>query len=453
MSPITNSAPLTRQPEIEERLKNCQADIQAGLIPQWVLSDVDVNRLERERIFARSWYFLGHESEIPRPGDFVSRWLAEDPVLLLRDRSGKVSAFSNSCMHRGTILCSADSGNRKSLICPYHGWSYNLQGVLTGVLGGDRVYGSELDRSKWGLRPIPIQIYAGMVFGNLDPAAPPLEDSLGDLKFYLDILMRRTDGGMEVRGAPFRWVVNANWKIGAENFGGDSYHTAMTHRSTVELGVSPKDKLFGSYGHQIVLNHGHGLNVIAPSPSVTTQTPFQGLPEHLWPMFDRNLSPAQVEVFRNTAVLVGNCFPNLSFLSAMHGTGGDAPLTNFLTLRQWRPLGPDKMEVWSWFLSDRDAPAEFREESYKRYVNTFGPAGTFEQDDMEIFTRMTEASKGHLAQDKSLSYNNMMNYVMGLDRVEPDPGWPGPGTAYPTCFLEAVQRAFYEHWNQRMLAS
>lgn len=81
-----------------------------------------------------------------------------------------------------------------------------------------------------------------MIFGNLDPNAMPLEDYLGDMKWYMDIMLGRSDGGMEVRGLPQRWVVNTNWKLVLENFSGDPYHVQTTHRSTVEMGISPQDR-------------------------------------------------------------------------------------------------------------------------------------------------------------------------------------------------------------------
>jgi len=290
-----------------------------------------------------------------------------------------------------------------------------------------------------------------MIFGSLHRDVEPLEDFLGDMKWYFDIMLGRSDGGMEVRGVPQRWIIHTNWKVGADNFGGDPYHTAMTHRSTVELGISPKDPMYASYGHQIVLDNGHGINMITAKQGANVP-PYQGLPKEMWPMFSKHLNPEQLEVFKKTMIVVGNCFPNLSFVSPMHGTGGpDEPLTSFVNFRTSRPLAPNKIEVCSWFIVDKVAPESFKEASYKSYIGSFGPSGTLEQDDAEIWTRVVDASKGFMSQDKDVSYTNVLNYLMGLDRVSPDPAWVGPGVAYPTCYLDAISRAFYEHWVSLLL--
>lgn len=433
-------------------LENVKEKVMKGMLPQWAFSNAEIYERELRNIFSKTWNFIGHESEVQNSGDYVTRWIVNDPVLLVRDGTGEIQAYLNSCSHRGTQLCTADLGSKQTFTCPYHGWTFNLAGDLIGILAGNKVYGEEMDRSQWSLRKIPrVESYRGMIFGSLNPDAEPLDDFLGDMKWYFDIMLGRSDGGLEVRGVPHRWIVRTNWKISSDNFGGDPYHTAMTHRSTVELGISPKDPLFASYGHQIVLGEGHGVNMIT-SKDGTVANPYQGLPEQMWPMFERNLSPEQLNIFHSTRVIVGTCFPNLSFVSPMHGTGGpDHPLTSFVNFRVWRPLGPDTLEVCSWLMVDKEAPEEFKEASYLSYIGSFGPAGTLEQDDTEIWSRVVDTSKGFMAQDKDVHYNNVLNYLMGLDRVEPDPSWPGPGIAYPTCYLDAISRAFYERWVDLLL--
>jgi hypothetical protein len=248
---------------------------------------------------------------------------------------------------------------------------------------------------------------------------------------------------MEVRGVPQRWVARANWKALQENFAADPYHVQTTHRSTVELGISPEDPLYAGYGHQVVLQHGHGINVIT-SATGKGRFPFQGMPEDMWPMFQKNLTPEQYEIQSKVTVFVGGVFPNLAFVSPVHGTEGH--LHNYLNFRVWRPLGPDKVEVWCWFMIDKSAPQKYKDEAYKGYLGSFGTSGTLEQDDTETWARVVQASKGVMARDKELSYNNVNNYLMGLGRVEPDPNFPGPGLAYPTTYLDAISRKLHEYW-------
>ena len=88
---------------------------------------------EMERIFHRGWVFVGHESEVPRPGDFVTRHIGTEPVILVRGQDGASAVLVNRCMHRGTMLCAADRGSTRTFTCPYHGWTYDLSGGLLGV--------------------------------------------------------------------------------------------------------------------------------------------------------------------------------------------------------------------------------------------------------------------------------------------------------------------------------
>ncbi|MCL6561822.1 MAG: Rieske 2Fe-2S domain-containing protein [Firmicutes bacterium] len=425
-----------------DHLRTIREAMDRGLLPRWVLTDPDIYALEQEKIFARTWQFLAHESELPRPGDFVTRWMVHDPVIVIRGDDGVVRAFLNSCSHRGTLLCGADFGNQKVFSCPYHGWTFNHYGELVGVALANQVWGPELKREEWGLRPIPrLQAYQGLIFGNLDPAAPPLTDYLGDMRWYLDLIMGRT-GGMEVRGVPHRWVVEGNWKLLYENFTGDPYHVQSTHRSTVELGITPNRTLGADRkGYQVVLQNGHGVNVTLYTE--IPERPFQRMPEETWPLFRRHLTPVQHDLMQRASVFVGGVFPTLSFVSPLHGTEGD--LYNFLNFRVWRPIDPCHVEVWSWFLIDRAAPEGYKQAAYKGYIDSFGPSGTLEQDDTEMWARVMQASQGWMARDRTLQYQNVMNYLMGWGRVDPDPGFPGPGTAYPG-LVDAVSRSTHRYW-------
>ncbi len=417
--------------------------MEQGLFPQWVLTDPEIYQLEIEKIYGNTWQFLAHESELKESGSYVTRWMAHDPILVIKNKNGEINAFLNSCSHRGTMLCTADRGNKKTFTCPYHGWSYNTDGELIGVVAGNKVYGEEMCKAEWNLRQVPrVESYQGMIFGNLNVNAEILEDYLGDMKWYLDMLLGRS-GGMEVRGLPQRWVAKANWKATAENFAADPYHVQTTHRSTVEMGISPSDPLYAGYGHQVVLENGHGINVIT-SKTGKARVPFQGTPESMWPLFKEHLTPEQYDIQSKVTVFVGGVYPNLSFVSPIHGTEGH--LHNYLNFRMWRPLGPDKVEVWCWFMIDKAAPEEYKEYAYRGYLGSFGPTGTLEQDDTENWARIVEVSNGLMMRDKELNYNNVNNYLMGRGIVEPDKTFTGPGVAYPTTYIDAIAKKMHEEW-------
>jgi len=108
-------------------------DMERGYQSRRVFWDEEVYRQELARIFARSWLFLAHECEIPNPGDFVTRYMGQDPVIVARQKDKSVKAFINSCTHRGNKLCFADAGNTQTFSCNYHGWAFGLDGSLVGV--------------------------------------------------------------------------------------------------------------------------------------------------------------------------------------------------------------------------------------------------------------------------------------------------------------------------------
>src|SRR5262249_35833144 len=183
-------------------------------------------------IFARCWLYLGHESQIPNRGDFITTYMGEDGIILCRDSHGRLRGLLNSCRHRGNRVCRADQGRAASFVCPYHGWGYNTDGKLVGVPGYEEVYHEELDRERWGLVQVPqIDTYKGLIFGTFDPEAPPLQEYLGDIRWGLDILLDQRAGGTEIVGGVFKWRINCNWKFARDNFIGGPHHGQLSPHS------------------------------------------------------------------------------------------------------------------------------------------------------------------------------------------------------------------------------
>ena len=110
-------------------------DKQKGVVDRRIFSDQDIYQLELERIFARAWNFVAHDSMIPNPGDFFMNFIGEDRIIVVRDNDLQPQVLVNSCRHRGNAVCRAEEGHSSSFMCTYHGWTYDLQGRLVGVPG------------------------------------------------------------------------------------------------------------------------------------------------------------------------------------------------------------------------------------------------------------------------------------------------------------------------------
>lgn len=441
------------QSEIERLLEEMDRSLERGLIPARIFNDPEIHRLELERLFARAWVFVGHETEIPRPGDYCLRYIGQDPFIFVRDEAGSVRVLFNACRHRGVQVCRAERGNASHFRCVYHGWTYKNTGELIGIPAAEEAY-KGFDKSAWGLLPAPqVASIHGLVFASLDPQAPPLETYLGGMKWYLDLLFGLTEEGMEVIGEPHRWILEANWKIAADNFAGDDYHTLYLHKSMWDVNVFQVPPRANMMGYHVQAGNGHTISFsIAPDPNEPGPT-FWGYPQEIIARFcpDR-VSREQFELARRSRVSVGTIFPNLSFLTVPLTADPDriSP-TTFMTVRQWQPKGPDRMEIWSWALTWKEASPEFRERSYQACMASFSPSGIFEQDDTVPWPLITKTA-GTVFFGRR---NEMLNYQMGLDGIgaaRPVTDWPGPGVVYSPRYEEGVQRHFYRRWLEYMRA-
>ena len=183
------------------------ADVRRGMIPAHIYNDPEIFALERDRLFARAWIFVAHESEIPQPGDYVVRRVLADSFIVARDEHSTVRVMFNMCLHRGMQVCRAEMGNASHFRCPYHAWTYRNDGRLSGVPYLKEAYHNELNRERWGLTPVAqLDSYKGLLFATFDPAAPPLREYLGEMTWYLDTFFDRREGGIELIGGIHKWI-------------------------------------------------------------------------------------------------------------------------------------------------------------------------------------------------------------------------------------------------------
>lgn len=430
-------------------------DVRRGMIPAYVYNDDEVFELEKERVFNRSWVFLAHESEVPEPGDYVVRRVLEDSFIVARDEGGTVRVMFNMCLHRGMQICRAELGNASHFRCPYHGWSYRNDGKLVGLPFHAEAYGGEEGFSKRGqtLLPAPsMEIINGLIFVNLDPNAEPLREYLGDFAFYLDFYTRQSEEGLEVHG-PQRWRVKANWKIGAENAAGDSYHTPQTHRSVVEIGLfreptGEKRKEGALYW----AGRGGGTTYKLPPGTLRERLRYVGYPDEMIDRMEKAWSPEHQRVISEDGFMISaaTIFPNFSFIHnwpKVDASAGD-DVVPFITMRVWQPISANETEVLSWFAVDKNAPEDFKEASYKGYLMCFGSTGMFEQDDVENWVSITSIAAGSMA--RRLLLNSRMGLTPDDKPVTPPlADFHGPGTAY-VGYGEYNQRALLREWADRI---
>lgn len=364
-----------------ERTFSEYVDLAKGTIDRAIFSDPDIYRLELERIFARSWLFMCHETMIPDEGDFFQTYMGEDRVIVTRAPDGSINVLLNTCMHRGNTVCKAEQGRASSFMCSYHGWTYDLTGKLVGVPGAKDIYYDEFDSSEWGLRAAAqIENYRGFVFATLDPEAPPLAEYLGTGGiFMIDQLADK--GDLTVIPGVIKSLLPCNWKMAMEN-NQDYYHPGITHASAllafeeqganivneVDVNAEPSAIQIGDFsrdpvGHAILAEYGHVMDVF----------PYQH----------------------------ASLFPNVGMFTGTY---------QMLFVRH--PKGPEKTEVWFFNFVNKDASKEEQEAWRVRNVRFLGPAGLIEQEDAENWELSTSATV------TSAMRRIPLNYQMGLGHGE-----------------------------------
>ena len=420
--------------------------VDKGLLDRSIFVDQDIYQQELEQIFTRMWLWIGHESLVPSPNDFFTTYMGEDPVILTRDAKGELHAMLNMCRHRGNRVVRADDGNAKNFMCTYHGWTYSSDGgKLVSVPGLQEAYYGELDVEHLGLIEVAqLDTYAGFIFATWDPEAPSLEEYLGDFRWYLDSWFNRRTGGLELIG-PLKWVIPTNWKMPSDNFSGDGYHGAISHRSAnmaygKVVNVPPAETRFARPGAFSITVNGHGgqftisnpeqVALRVPSNSIFASPSIQEYRESIQPEMEHRLGPTRLHKVSTSSVY--NLFPN----TALHH-GASA-------VRMWHPRGPFKTEVWSFVAYDKAASEETKDTHRRQSIKSFGPNGMYEQDDMDNWNQCVAAGKSLIAR------KYWQNLSMGLGRETHSE--VAPGTIAPS-MTEHPQRGFYRWWQQVMESS
>ncbi|MDE2465026.1 MAG: aromatic ring-hydroxylating dioxygenase subunit alpha [Alphaproteobacteria bacterium] len=430
-----------------------------------VMSDEELYRYEMERIFGRTWLLLGHESEIPKAGDFIVRDMGEDNVIVARDREGQIHVSLNVCPHRGMRVCTAEAGNSHVHRCIYHGWAFRPNGDFIGApIEKEQMHGAMRSKSELGLKKARVYVYGGLIFATWNIEGPSFEEFLGPMKFYFDQLFCRTDSGLELLGPPQRFMIPANWKIASEQSASDGFHTLTLHRSLMEGGVmgSTPDSIYdmapGMYGVDVSCDEGHSLRCIEAAQTFKMFSdikfegksveerlnllPPPGITKDLVPQLFKNLSAEQVEMLATIPPQVGGMFPNILilFIFAPRTDGGSS---GALALHAYVPRGPNHFEFVNYIFAEKDAPEQVKRDMLQNAIQQSGTSGVIEQDDADTWPQIMRNARGAMSKHMTLKYQALS----GNKKPE---GWPGGGYTYPGFTKDDTQWNWWLNYHRLM---
>ncbi|MGE0399902.1 MAG: Rieske 2Fe-2S domain-containing protein [Kofleriaceae bacterium] len=387
-------------------------------------TDPSLFALERERIFETCWIYACHASELPSPGDFVTRHVAGRDLILVRDADNELRALLNVCTHRGSRVCLEPCGNATSFRCPYHAWTFDTRGELRGLPGAERYP----KPPRADLHRVRLETYRDFAFVTLSPSAPPLVDYLAGATEHLDLVVDQSLGaGMEIVPGTHRYDIRANWKLLGEN-SIDAYHVQVLHRRFLDYVAEHGVRKTRPAGRSIALGNGHAVTESSP--------PISCKPIAYWgPPMPLSMKPSILAMQARLRDAYGDerahqihstyrqlqIFPNLIVVD-----------TTAITIRTWDPIAIDRIATTAWALAPRGQDAELRAISLAGFLTFFGPGGFASPDDIEILELV---QRGFANKEQ-----RFVDFSRGI--ASPDPAYDD----------ELPQREFWREWRRWMEA-
>ncbi|MEP7351503.1 MAG: aromatic ring-hydroxylating dioxygenase subunit alpha [Sphingorhabdus sp.] len=412
-------------------------DQQAGTfkVNREAFTSPEVLALEKERIFDRSWLYLGHGSELKNPNDFLTRYVGGRELIFNRSRKGEYQAFLNVCPHRGAQVVREPTGNAISFKCFYHGWAFNNNGKFA-TKSRPGTYPDDFDcNGAVDLARVPrLESYRDFFFISYDADIGPLAEYLAGAAEILDLVADHSPNGMEIVGGTQEYSIKANWKLLVEN-SNDGFHASETHETYFgylmdELGGPDAVDLksLDQINRARDLGNGHAVVETKAPWGRPIARPLQTWGEQAKTDAESMIAELNERVGPERALLISDrdrnmgVFPNLVMNDIMA-----------ITVRTFYPDAPDRMTVRSWALAPVGEEPEARHRRLNNFLEFLGPGGFATPDDVEA---LESAQRGYGAV-KFAPWNDISR---GMHR---DP---------PRGDDEAQMRAFWREWNRRMEA-
>lgn len=351
--------------------------IQPDRVHGSLYTDPQIFAEELERVWYRTWVYVGHESEVPQPGDYVRKNIGPQDLVMTRDRDGQVHLLLNRCAHRANLVCEDDRGNSNSFRCPYHGWTYRNSGELLGY-PYNKGYGGK-GKLDLAMGRVPrVESYRGFVFGSFAPDGPSLTEHLGAAAGEIDRLCRLSpEGEVELSAGWLKHKTRANWKLLAENET-DGYHPQFVHSSIFSVTGSPIGALYSDQSTAVTRNlgNGHSENDLRPEfrkfaePMRWFGTTEDRVPEYVETM--RSLHGEGAEEILVEGAPHVMIFPNLFI----------AEIQVFVI----QPLSAGECVQHATAVQLKGAP-ELNRRMVSQSIGSVGPAGMLLADDTEMYER------------------------------------------------------------------
>lgn len=341
-----------------------------------VFHDDAIFAREIERVFEGTWLFVGHESQLPAPHDFFTTTLGRQPVLVTRDAKGAIGAFLNSCRHRGGLVCPLRSGRAPYHVCRYHGWAYDSAGRNVAITERDAGrYSAAFAAENHDLVPVArFGAYRGFMFASLAADVPPLEEFLGEMRAFIDLIVDQSADGVEFVPGTVVYTYAGNWKLQLEN-GLDQYHFSATHAAFAEL-IAKR-----AAGATVLANEPVGQGTFSLPHGHAVMWTNRNSANALRPLFQ---DPRQVEALGArvgaTRAKWMRYNRNMSFFPNMQISDFSATL-----VRVMRPLAPDLTEMTAYCLALKGENAADRRRRIRQFEEFFNPGGLATPDDNAMY--------------------------------------------------------------------
>jgi phenylpropionate dioxygenase-like ring-hydroxylating dioxygenase large terminal subunit len=408
--------------------------VQADRVHTSLYKDPQIFEEEMDKIFMNTWVWVAHGSELPDPGCFKTINIGRQPVVVVRDRKKQVHVLLNRCRHRAATVCEHKKGKTNSFVCPYHGWSYALDGSLRGVPAPES-YGQCLDKNELPMVSLRVEEYNHMIFASFKHDIEPLLDFLGPAKKWMDLFMKQGAGyPLKVLGE-HRFRFPGNWKIQLENTT-DAYHFPLVHKSFLSSVDEQTEKMLDFVegpGYVEDLGNGHSVMVMIPELiDLEEELMERDIPERFAELAQalRDEGHEELQVRRIVRAVGGsgfnlNLFPNVACSMAF--------------FRILQPIAVAETEIHHAVITMDGGPNIANQYRLRIHEHFQGPLGFGTPDDSEAWERVQHgANAGH---DLWIMLNRgLAGEVTTEDGLKSDVS------------AETGMRAAYQQWKKMMTA-